>query len=898
MNYMPKHAAEWQVNMEKYGLNELREKYLDFFEKKGHLRLPSFSVVPQNDPSILLINAGMTPLKPYFTGEQKPPHNRITTCQRCIRTPDIERVGKTARHGTYFEMLGNFSFGDYFKKQAIKWAWEFIIEELKMPEDKLWVTIYLEDDESFEIWNKDIGVSSERIVRMGKEDNFWEHGTGPCGPSSEIYFDRGEERGCKKPGCKLGCECDRYVEFWNLVFTQFNKNEIGEYAPLAKKNIDTGMGLERLACIMQDVDTLFEVDTIHNILDYVCKVTNIQYGKDAKKDVSIRVITDHIRSTTMMILDGILPSNEGRGYVLRRLLRRAARHGKLLGIDKPFLSDLADVVINESKVAYSELIEKTDYIKKIIEVEEERFESTIDQGLAILNYYIGQLNSENQKEVPGNMVFKLHDTYGFPLDLTREIAEENNLTIDEDGFKKEMEEQKSKAREALKSKDGSAWTQGINLDLPDEFKNEFCGYQTNCCKAKIEYILKDDKLVQSAIEGDKILLLLDKTPFYAESGGQVGDTGYIKTNTGSVRIEDCKKTNEGYYIHIGLVEMGLIQAGCLAQAEVDKKRRIAIARNHTATHLLHKALQNNLGKHVTQAGSLVDDQKLRFDFVHYEPISEEVLANIEDEINTKVLDDLIVSTEEMSIDEAIEKGATALFGEKYGDVVRVVQTGDYSIELCGGIHMTSTAGIGFIKIVGESGIAAGTRRIEAITGHKSLKYFKEKERLLNNITSALKVNFPDVIKKIELLNAELKNSHKEIESLRSKLIGNQVEEILSKAVDVNGVTLVMAKFDKMDMETLRNTGDTLKNKINEGLGVIVLVSSQEGKVNFTITATKKAIERGIHAGNLIREAAKITGGGGGGRPDMAQAGGKDPSKIEEAFAKIINLLEEVDNNKG
>jgi len=876
--------------MQKFGLNELREKYLSFFESKEHLRLSSFSLVPQNDPSILLINAGMTPLKPYFTGEQKPPRNRVTTCQKCIRTPDIERVGKTARHGTYFEMLGNFSFGNYFKKEAIAWAWEFATMDLKMPKDKLWVTIYLEDDEAFEIWNKDIGLSPERIVRLGKEDNFWEHGTGPCGPCSEIHFDRGEEKGCGKPDCKPGCDCDRYMEFWNLVFTQFNKDENGNYTPLEKKNIDTGMGLERLACVMQGVDSLFEVDTVRNILDYVCKTTNTIYGKDAETDISIRVITDHIRSTTMMISDGIMPSNEGRGYVLRRLLRRAARHGKLLGLDKPFLSDVADVVINESKAAYSELAEKADYIKKVIRIEEERFESTIDQGLAILNEYIKELKAENKKEVPGTMVFKLHDTYGFPLDLTREIAEENNLLIDETGFKNEMEAQKNKAREALKSKEGSAWTQENNLKLPGEFKNKFLGYETTQCDANIAYILKDDELVKSAMEGDKVLILLDKTPFYAESGGQIGDTGFVKTKTGIARVEDCKKTHEGYHIHVGIIEKGLLEVDSSATAVVDVTRRKAIARNHTATHLLHKALRGNLGSHVAQAGSLVDDQKLRFDFTHFEPISEEALMSIEDEINSKILEDLPVNTEEMPIDVAREKGAVALFGEKYGHIVRVVQAGDYSTELCGGTHMTSTAGIGFIKIIGETGIAAGTRRIEAVTGYSSLEYFKEKEMLLKDITGALKVNPQDSVKKIEALNAEIKSSHKELEELRSKLVGSKVDEILSTALNINGITLITAKFDKMDMDTLRNTGDTLKNRINEEAGVIVLAAEQDGKVNFIVTATKKAIEKGIHSGNIIREAAKVTGGGGGGRPDMAQAGGKDPSKIEAAFAKVVSLI--------
>jgi len=876
--------------MQFYGLNELREMYLSFFEGKGHLRLPSFSLVPQNDPSILLINAGMTPLKPYFTGEQIPPRRRITTCQKCIRTPDIDRVGKTARHGTFFEMLGNFSFGDYFKREAITWAWEFVTEILKLPKERLWVSIYLEDDEAFEIWNKEIGLSPERIIRMGKEENFWEHGTGPCGPCSEIYFDRGEDKGCGKPDCKPGCDCDRYMEFWNLVFTQFNKDENGNYTPLKSKNIDTGMGLERLACIMQGVDSLFEVDTVRSILNYVCKITNTTYGADAEKDVSIRVITDHIRSTTMMVSDGIIPSNEGRGYVLRRLLRRAARHGKLLGVDKPFLYDVANVVIQESKQAYPELEEKAEYIKKVIRIEEERFESTIDQGLAIISEYVKELKEQNKKVMPGSMVFKLHDTYGFPLDLTREIAEENGLSIDEEGFRQEMEKQKNKAREALKSKETSAWAQGSGIKIPKDFSNEFVGYETTECQANIIYILKDNKLVDVAMEGDKVLLFLDKTPFYGESGGQVGDTGYIRTKTGRVRIEDCKKSQEGYHIHVGTVEQGLIEVKSPVTAEIDAERRKAIARNHTATHLLHTALRNNLGSHVAQAGSYVDDQRLRFDFTHFEPVPEEVLSLIEDEVNSKVLEDLPVTVEEMPLEEARRRGAIALFGEKYSDIVRVVKAGNYSAELCGGTHMTSTAGIGFVKIIGETGIAAGTRRIEAVTGFSSLKYFKEKEAMLKEAAAVLKTAPQDLLKKIEALNNEVKAAHKELEELRNKLVESKIDEILSRAEKVNDIILITAKFDKMDMDTLRNTADTLKNKINQDVGIIVLASVLEGKVSFVAAATKSAVAKGLHAGNIIKEAAKVTGGGGGGRPDMAQAGGKDPSKIDAAFTKVKELI--------
>jgi len=635
--------------MQKLGLNELRERFLSFFERKGHLRLPSFSLVPANDPSILLINAGMTPLKPYFTGQEVPPRKRVTTCQKCIRTPDIENVGKTARHGTFFEMLGNFSFGDYFKKEAIPWAWEFVTKDLEMPVDRLWVSIYEEDDEAFEIWHKDVGLPAERIVRMGKKDNFWEHGTGPCGPCSEIYFDRGEDKGCGKPDCKVGCDCDRYIEFWNLVFTQFNRQEDGTYVQLEKKNIDTGMGLERLACIMQGVNSLFEVDTVRNILEYVCKMAGADYGRDYKTDVSIRVITDHIRSTTMMVSDGILPSNEGRGYVLRRLLRRAARHGKLLGIDRPFLYDVAQVVIDESKEAYPELAEKAEYIKKVIRIEEERFQATIDQGLGILNQYIEEAKSRNENKISGERVFKLHDTYGFPLDLTKEIAAENGLSIDEEGFKKEMAEQKKKAREALKNKDNSAWGQSIYDSLDKELKTEFVGYGSYESYSKIMYIIKDGEVVENAQEGDEVTVILDKTPFYAESGGQVGDTGYIEGKDGKVEVQDCKKTPDGKHLHIGKVLKGIIEKGTEVKAAIDVKRRLAIAKNHTATHLLHKAMRNVLGDHVHQAGSLVEPNRLRFDFTHFSALTPEELKKIEDEVNDKIMDNLVVDVREMNI---------------------------------------------------------------------------------------------------------------------------------------------------------------------------------------------------------------------------------------------------------
>ena len=884
--------------MNKLGLNEIRERYLKFFESKDHLRMPSFSLVPRNDPSILLINAGMTPLKPYFTGIEKPPRSRVTTCQKCIRTPDIENVGKTARHGTFFEMLGNFSFGDYFKKEVIPWAWEFVTKVMEIPEDRLYASVYEEDDEAFEIWHKDVGLSPDRIVRMGKQDNFWEHGTGPCGPCSEIYFDRGPERGCGSPDCKVGCECDRYIEFWNLVFTQFNKDEDGTYSKLEKKNIDTGMGLERLAVIMQDVENLFEVDTIRNILDYVCKKAGVVYGEgkngnggsvsSKKSDVSIRVITDHIRSTTMMVSDGILPSNEGRGYVLRRILRRAARHGRLLGIEGSFLHDVAKVVIAESKQAYPELAEKEEYICKVIRIEEERFAATIDQGIAILNEFIAELKASGQSVLPGNMAFKLHDTYGFPIDLTREIAEEAGLTVDEEGFRTEMNEQKKKAREALKSKDTSAWGQDLAAGLDKSLKTEFVGYGSYSCESKILYIILDGEQAENAQQGDDVTVILDKTPFYAESGGQVADTGTITAKNGVVKVNGCRKTAEGLYLHSGVVEEGIIEKDVDVTASIDVERRLAIARNHTTTHLLQKALQNVLGDHVTQAGSLVEPDRLRFDFHHFSAMTKDELKRVENEVNAKILENLEVDVREMPVDEAKSLGAMALFGEKYGNVVRVVRAGDYSIELCGGTHLGSTAQAGLVKILGESGISAGVRRIEALTGKGALEYYNEKEEQLDGIASALKSTPQDGRRKVEAITAELKAAQKEIEQLKDKLVSGSFDEVLGKAIDINGVKAVTARFDQLDMEALRNTCESLRSKL--GTGVVVLASAFGGKVSFVAMASKDAVERGAHCGNIVREAAKAAGGGGGGRPDMAQAGGKDAGKIDEALTSAVEAV--------
>jgi alanyl-tRNA synthetase len=872
--------------MKELGLNEIRERFLKFFEGKDHLRLPSFSLVPRNDQSILLINAGMTPLKPYFTGAEKPPRNRVTTCQKCIRTPDIEVVGKTARHGTFFEMLGNFSFGDYFKKEAISWAWEFVVKDLEMPVDRLYASIYEEDDEAFEIWNKDIGLSPDRIFRMGKEDNFWEHGIGPCGPCSEIYFDRGPEKGCGKPDCRPGCDCDRYVEFWNLVFTQFNKEEDGTYSKLQKKNIDTGLGLERLACIMQDVDSLFEVDTIRNILNYVCGKAGVRYGGDA--DVSIRVITDHIRSTTMMISDGILPSNEGRGYVLRRLLRRAARHGRLIGVKEPFLYDVAKIVIRESGEAYPELIEKQEYICRVIEIEENRFAATIDQGLGILGEMIGEAMESGAKILPGDKAFKLHDTYGFPLDLTREIAGEAGLAIDEEGFIKEMEEQKKKAREALKAREASAWGQDMTAGLDAVPGTEFNGYDNFDSEARVLHILIDGMQADTAQEGDEIAVVLNRTPFYAESGGQVADTGMIRTKTGCFKVNDCRKTNDGIYLHFGKVTEGIIVKGDAAVASVDRERRLATARNHTVTHLLHKALRNVLGEHVAQAGSLVAPDRLRFDFSHYHPMTKEELKRVEDEVNAKILENLEVAVREMPVAEAEKLGAMALFGEKYGDIVRVVKAGDYSMELCGGTHLASTAQAGLFKILGESGVAAGVRRIEALTGYGALEYYAGREEILNDIAEVLKSTPQESLRRVRSMSAELKSALKEIEQLKEKMVRSSYDEVLEKAEVINGIKAATARFDQLDADALRNACETLRGKL--GSGVVILASAAGGKVSLVAMATRDAVERGIHCGNIVREAAKAAGGGGGGRPDMAQAGGKDISKIGEALKCAVEAV--------
>ncbi len=874
--------------MNRYGLNELREKYLSFFEGKGHLRLPSFSLVPQNDPSLLLINSGMAPLKPYFTGAVKPPSKRVTTCQKCVRTPDIENVGKTARHGTFFEMLGNFSFGDYFKKEVIPWAWEFVRIDLGIPEDKLWVTVFEDDNEAYEIWRDSTGISEDRIVRMGKEDNFWEHGTGPCGPCSEIFYDRGPARGCGKAGCKVGCSCDRYVEFWNLVFTQFDKDEKGNYKKLPNPNIDTGMGLERLACIIQDVNNLFEVDTVRKILDLVCSIAGKEYGNDDKDDISIRVVTDHIRSTVMMISDGIIPSNEGRGYVLRRLLRRAARHGKLLGIQGHFLCMLAGTVIAESKAAYPELEERADFIDKVIKVEEERFAATVDLGLSLLNDILAGTKAEGRNELEGSTVFKLHDTYGFPVDLTREISLENGITIDMEGFQKEMSLQRNKAREALKNKSSSAWGTALPDDIGKDFVTVFKGYDNLSCSAAIEFIVKNNETVDFAAENDDIALITGETVFYAEGGGQAGDTGTIEGKGFIVQVEDTKKTGDGKYLHIGKVKKGIVIKGSEALLSVDSARRMATARNHTSTHLLHKALRSVLGTHIAQAGSYVDGNRLRFDFNHFSPVTDAELEKVEAEINSKIFEGLNVDITEMALSEARKTGVTALFDEKYGDTVRVVKIGDYSSELCGGTHIANTSQAGLLRILGESGVAAGVRRIEAVTGTNALEYFACREKLLNETAGILKCNPEDVAVKSENLTAELKNLKKELDLLRQKAAGNVLENLIGQSDVFKGVKLISGRIDGLDAEEMRNSADMLRTKGGVKC-VVILAGLYDEKVVLVAAATKDAVSAGIHSGNIIREAAKAAGGGGGGRPDMAQAGGRDTGGIAGSLAIAVEV---------
>ncbi len=872
--------------MQYMGLNDIREKFLSFFESKGHLRLPSFPLVPQNDKSILLINAGMTPLKPYFTGQQEPPCKRVTTCQKCIRTPDIERVGKTQRHATFFEMLGNFSFGDYFKHEIIPWAWEFVTQVMQIPVEKLYVTVYQDDDEAYDIWTKKIGVDPSHVSRMGKEDNFWEHGAGPCGPCSEIYYDRGPEHGCGRPDCHVGCECDRYVEFWNLVFTQFDNDGNGNYTKLQKCNIDTGMGLERLACIMQDVDSLFDVDTIKNIIVKLSVLSDKKYGQNHDADVSLRVVTDHIRSTTFMVCDGILPSNEGRGYVLRRLLRRAARHGRLLGIKSDtFLSQLADVVIQESKVAYPELEEKRDYIKRVIQQEEERFNQTIDQGLQILSQLIETAKKDGKSILDGASVFKLYDTFGFPIDLTKEIAAESGLQVDEDSFVVLMEEQKTRARDAAKGFADSAWKGAEALEGISA--TSFIGYDSLiCADAKVLAVIKNEQAVHTAVQGDAITIVLQTTPFYAESGGQVGDQGLITGDQGSVIIKDCKKSND-IYLHIGFVADGRISVGDIVHANVNRSTRQATMKNHSAAHLLQAALREVLGDHVSQAGSYVDACRMRFDFTHFEAVKPEELEQVEELVNAYILTMADVTVQQMAIEEARKEGAIALFSEKYGDVVRVVKMGDISTEFCAGTHVQNTAQIGLFKIISETSVSAGVRRIEAVTGLKVLEYLKEKENVLVQVAETLKTNEKEIAVKAASLVNEIKALQKEIESLNAKLASSALDGILKTGEEINGKFVITAKVDAK-ADVLRSMCDTLRGKYTN---IVALLASVDGeKVSFAIGVGIDAVKNGAHGGNLIKIAAQKCGGGGGGRPDSATAGGKDCSKLQEAFAAVKEAL--------
>ena len=879
-----------EIDMRSMGVNEIREAFLSFFESKDHLRLPSASLIPHNDKSLLLINSGMAPLKPYFTGQEIPPRNRVTTCQKCIRTGDIENVGKTARHGTFFEMLGDFSFGDYFKEDIIPWAWEFITETLEIPKDKLYVTVYQDDQEAADIWHNKVGVPKDRIFYLGKEDNFWEHGTGPCGPCSEIYYDRGPEYGCGKPGCTVGCDCDRYMEFWNLVFTQFDAQEDGSYPELEHKNIDTGMGLERMATIMQGVDSIFDVDTVKALRDEVCKVAGVDYGKEHKIDVSVRVITDHVRAITFMTADGVLPSNEGRGYVLRRLLRRAARHGRLLNIDHTFLSDLCKVVIATSGNAYPELREKQDYIMKIITVEENGFYKTIDKGMEILKSDIEEMKKSGNKILDGKETFRLYDTYGFPIDLTKEILEEEGFDLDEKAFQAEMQEQKERARSAREVSNYMGAKETVYNQLDPALTTEFMGYDENVAEnAKILALVANGEIASCATVGDEVSIFLDKTPFYAEMGGQVGDIGEIKTDLGTVDITDCIKVVGGKTAHIGTVVDGTISVDDLAQASYNVKNRLAISRNHSATHLLQKALRTVLGTHVEQAGSYVAADRLRFDFTHFQALTAEEIQKIEQLVNESILSAMEIHTYEKTIDEARKMGAMALFGEKYGEIVRIVDMGHgYSVEFCGGAHLKNTAQIGSFKIISEGGVAAGVRRIEALTGEGALRFYEKQNDEIKEICHLVKATPDHMVKRIEALLHEQRELMKAMEKLKEKMAGEAVDSMMAGKTEINGITVIVSEVKDADGEALKTMGDQIKNKI--GSGIVVLAGEKGGKVSLLTMATDDAVKRGVHAGQIIKAAAVVCGGGGGGRPNMAQAGGKDSSKISESLEKAKEII--------
>ena len=871
------------------GTNELREAYLKFFESKEHLRLESFPLVPKNDKSLLLINAGMAPLKPYFTGLQEPPRKRITTCQKCIRTGDIENVGKTSRHGTFFEMLGNFSFGDYFKEEIIPWAWEFITETLQIPKEKLYVTIYLDDDEAFEIWCKKTDINKDRIFRLGKEDNFWEIGVGPCGPCTEIHFDRGEGIITNVDDFVKASDEDRVVEFWNLVFTQFDKDEEGNYNRLANPNIDTGMGLERIATIMQGVDNIFEIDTVKNILNKVAELAGIKYGENFQKDISLRIITDHVKSVTMLISDGVQPSNEGRGYVLRRLLRRAARHGRLLGIKGLFLTEIVESVVENYGEAYPGLKENKEYIEKIVSLEEQRFNETIDSGMLILNDYIEEMKSSNKNILKGEKAFKLYDTYGFPIELTEEILEEKGMKVDHESFKNEMEEQRQRARNARGESSYMGSDESPINKIEASINTEFIGYNNLEVDSKVLVLANDNEFVEELSNGDKGYIVTDKTPFYAEMGGQVGDKGIIKSETGEAYVYDTKKNVGGKTIHYVKVVEGNIKINQDAKLKVDLLRRSSIAKNHTATHMLHEALKQVVGKHVNQAGSYVDDERLRFDFAHFKALSEEEIIRLEDLVNRKIMEVFTVGTDLMTLEEAKNSGAMALFDDKYGDKVRVVSVGEFSKELCGGTHVNNSGEIGLFKIISETGVAAGVRRIEAVTGINAIRYMEEKQKLLKEACSVLKCSEKDVLKKIVSQGSEIKEKEKEILELKNKLASGVEDEILSSVKDVNGVKVAVFEVSDIDGNSLRDLADKVRNKLTSG--VVVLFSNVSGKVNLISMATKDVLDKGIHCGKIIKEVASIVGGGGGGRPDMAQAGGKNPENIQTAIEKTYYVIE-------
>ena len=874
--------------MQKYGVNELRKMFLEFFESKGHLAMKSFSLVPHNDNSLLLINSGMAPLKPYFTGQEIPPRRRVCTCQKCIRTGDIENIGKTARHGTFFEMLGNFSFGDYFKTEAIHWSWEFLTQVVGLEADRLYPSVYLDDDEAFRIWNEEIGIPKERIFRFGKEDNFWEHGAGPCGPCSEIYYDRGEKYGCGKPTCTVGCDCDRYIEVWNNVFTQFENDGHGNYTELAQKNIDTGMGLERLAVVVQDVDSLFTIDTNKALLDRVCELSGKEYQKDHETDVSLRIVTDHIKSCTFMISDGIMPSNEGRGYVLRRLLRRAARHGRKLGIQGEFLANLSDTVIALSKDGYPELEEKKAMIFKVLSQEEDKFNKTIDQGLAILSDMEEAMRRENGTALSGADAFKLYDTYGFPLDLTREILEEKGLSVDEDGFAACMKEQKEKARKARKTTNYMGADVTVYQSIDPSITTEFVGYDRLEHSSPITVLTTDEEIVEALTDGERGTILVKETPFYATMGGQQADTGVIESDHGLFAVEDTIRLQGGKVGHVGHMVRGMFSTGETVTLKVDPENRALTARNHSATHLLHKALRTVLGEHVEQAGSLVTKDRLRFDFTHFSAMTPEELKKVEDLVNQEIRASLPVKTDVMSLEDARKTGAMALFGEKYGETVRVVRMGDFSTELCGGTHVANTSEISYFKILSEAGIAAGVRRIEALTSAGLIHHYEQAEKELHEAALAAKTTPDSLTARIEAMLEEIKALHSENEKLKSRMAKEAMGDVMDQVQDIKGVKVLAVRADGVDMNGLRELGDQLKEKLGEG--VIVIASAADGKVNLMATATEGVLKQGVHAGNLIKGIAGLVGGGGGGRPNMAQAGGKNPEGIEAALAKVPELV--------